>query len=48
MIEIISLYLTYPEWLNSSSMYLQTIHEKKLLDSYIYRGEYESLYSIVK
>jgi hypothetical protein len=37
-----------PEWANSFSMYLQTIHEKKMLDGYISRRENESLYSIVK
>jgi hypothetical protein len=37
-----------PEWANSFSMYLQTMHEKKMLDGYISRRENESLYSIVK
>jgi len=36
-----------PEWANSFSMYLQTIHEKKILDGYISRRDTESIYSLV-
>jgi hypothetical protein len=37
-----------PEWANSFSMYLQTLHQKKALDGYVSRREADSIYSIVR
>lgn len=41
-------YLFLRKLTNSRAMYLQTIHNQKMLDGYISRRENESLYSIVK